>query len=117
MIRVILIILLFFIINFRNIQPYPSAPTCSDHNTHTFHTLWNSVEGCHYDHEHGQNPFTTEVANAFPGFNLQSLLGNVQIGHTNPSSEHENTVKHGGFKWNVQLIHPQGCKGFEGSTI
>jgi hypothetical protein len=28
----------------------------------------------------------------------------------------ENTHKHGGFKWNVQLLHPQGCKGFEGAV-
>jgi hypothetical protein len=28
----------------------------------------------------------------------------------------ENTHKHGGFKWNVQLHHPETCAGFEGST-
>jgi hypothetical protein len=100
--------------------PYPNAPLCPDtgtaHNDSLFHTLWDSTRGCHYDHEHGQDPFTSEVAAAFPGFNLQALLGGVQIGHTNPSSTAENTVKHGGFKWNVQLVEPEPCVGFEDAT-
>lgn len=99
-----------------SIEPFPAAPPCATHDNDTFHTLWNSADGCHYDHEHGQSPFTAEVAAAFPGLDLYALLGNVGIGHTNPSSEHENTSKHGGFKWNVQLTHPQGCQGFEGAA-
>ena len=96
-----------------SIAPYPSAPLCQSHDNHTFHTLWNSQLGCHYDHEHGQNPFTPAVAAAFPGFNLQTRLGGVQIGHTNPSSPAENTHKHGGFKWDVALNIP--CEAFEGA--
>jgi len=100
--------------------PYPDAPLCADsggaHNTSLFHTLWDSERRCHYDHEHGQNPFTPDVAAAFPGFDLHALLGHVGVGHTNPSSPMENTMKHGGMKWNVQLVHPQGCQGFESST-
>lgn len=102
------------------IAPYPSAPLCPDsgesHDHSLFHTLWDETRGCHYDHEHGANPFTSEVASVFPGFDLQALIGDVGIGHTNPSSEMENTHKHGGFKWNVQLHHPQTCAGFEGAT-
>jgi hypothetical protein len=102
------------------IAPYPDAPLCPDtgaaHDDSLFHTLWDSVRGCHYDHEHGQDPFTPEVAAAFPGFDLRALLGNVGIGHTNPSSPKENTDKHGGFKWNVQLEDPENCAGFEGAT-
>lgn len=102
------------------ITPYPDAPLCPDfgelHGYDQFHILWDSVRGCHYDHEHGQNPFIPEVVAAFPGFDLYSLLGNVQVGHTNPSSPMENTHKHGGMKWNVQLHHPQTCAGFEGAT-
>ncbi len=98
--------------------PYPEAPLCADsgglHNNGLFHTLWDSVRGCHYDHEHGRNPFTPEVAAAFPGFDLYALLGNVQIGHTNPSSPMENTHKHTGFKWDVTLSHTAGCAGREG---
>jgi hypothetical protein len=102
------------------ILPFTNAPLCPDsaeaHNYSTFHTLWDSVRGCHYDHEHGQNPFTSAVTDVFPSsFNLYSLLGNVGVGHTNPSGPMENTHKHGGFKWNVQLAHPEGCIGFEGA--
>jgi hypothetical protein len=100
------------------VPPYPDAPLCADtgeaHDRSAFHTLWNEAEGCHYDHEHGADPFTPEVAATFPGFDLGLLLGGVGVGHTNPSSPMENHHKHGGFKWNVQLLHPQGCAGFEG---
>ena len=98
------------------IAPYPAAPLCASHDNSDFHTLWNDT-GCHYDHEHGVSPFTSAVAAAFPGFDLFALLGSVQIGHTNPSSPMENTMKHGGFKWQVQVPAPQGCTvGFEGGT-
>ena len=100
------------------IAPYPDAPLCPDsgeaHDNSLFHTLWDSARGCHYDHEHGQNPFTPEVEATFPGFDLRSLLGGVGIGHTNPSSPMENTHKHGGFKWDVTLSHSVGCVGGEG---
>ncbi len=66
------------------IQPYPGAPLCPDsgtgHDNSLFHALWDSTRGCHYDHEHGTNPFTPDVAATFPGFNLYSLLGNVGVG-------------------------------------
>jgi hypothetical protein len=103
------------------IQPYPDAPLCPDtgeaHDNNLFHTLWDSVHGCHYDHEHGQNPFTPEVAADFPDFDLRALIGGVGVGHTNPSSPTENTRKHGGFKWDVTLSHSGGCVGGEGATI
>lgn len=97
-----------------NIQPYPSAPLCVDsgenHDNTAFHTSWDNVRGCHYDHEHGMNPFTQEVADKFPGFNLYQLIGNVGVGHTNLSSPLENTLKHGGFKWDVTFQHTAGCE-------
>jgi len=96
--------------------PYPEAPLCPTHDPTKWHGLWDSVRGCHYDHEHGTLPFTPEVAAAFPSFDLFALLGNVGVGHTNLSAPMENTHKHGGFKWNVQLHHPQPCAGFEGAT-
>lgn len=95
------------------VPPYPDAPLCPEHDNETFHTLWNEQEGCHYDHEHGQDPFTDEVAAAFPGFDLKALLTTDGIGHTNPSSGMENTHKHGGFKWSVNLTHLEGCTPFE----
>lgn len=97
-----------------SIAPYPSAPLCVEHDTGTFHTLWNSAAGCHYDHEHGTNPFIPAVAAVFPGFDLQALLGGAQIGHDYPTSPAENTTKHGGFKWQVSVPAPQGCvTGFD----
>lgn len=101
-----------------NIAAYPSAPLCEEHTNNEFHTLWNSQLGCHYDHEHGSNPFTPEIAATFPAFDLYALLGNVEVGHSNPSSPAENTAKHGGFKWQVDVAAPRGCAtGFEDGTI
>lgn len=98
--------------------PFPDAPLCPDsgegHDTSLFHTLWDNTRHCHYDHEHGQNPFTEEVAAAFPGMDLRDLIGGVGVGHTNPSSPMENTHKHGGFKWDVTLSHSVGCEGGSG---
>lgn len=101
------------------IMPYPNAPLCTQHSTTTWHGLWDFARGCHYDHEHGQNPFSQDVSLAFqPIGDLQTLLGGVQIGHTNLSSPMENTHKHGGFKWQVALSAPQGClTGFEGGDV
>ena len=96
--------------------PFPDAPLCPTHDPTKWHSLWDSVRGCHYDHEHGTLPFAPEVAAMFPGFDLFARLGNVGVGHTNLSAAMENTHKHGGFKWNVQLHHPQPCVGFEGAT-
>jgi hypothetical protein len=101
--------------------PYPDAPLCPDsgeaHDNSQFHTLWDSTRDCHYDHEHGQDPFTPEVVAAFPNFDLRALTGGVGVGHTNPSSPMENTHKHGGFKWDVTLSHSGGCVGGEGATV
>jgi hypothetical protein len=104
------------------IAPYPSAPLCPDtganHNNNLYHGLWDGVRGCHYDHEHGQNPFTQVVTDTFPGFDLQALLGGTQIGSTNPSSPAENVAKHGGFKWQVQTTVPHPCElGFESANV
>lgn len=117
MFRHILLALVFFVLLASNAWAQePDSPLCTAHSNSTFHTLWNTEEGCHYDHEHGQNPFTSEVNDAFPDFDLFTLLGNVQVGHTNPSSPMENTHKHGGFKWQVDLTTPMGCTvGFEGA--
>lgn len=101
--------------------PYPGAPPCPDiadaHDNHLFHALWDSARGCHYNHEHGQDPFAPQVAAAFPGFDLWTLIGSVGVGHSNPSSPMENTHKHGGFKWDVTLTHSGGCVGGEGATV
>jgi hypothetical protein len=98
------------------VTPFVSAPLCAEHFNHTYHDLWNEEQGCHYDHEHGTSPFTSQVAAAFPNFDLKQLLGGVEIGHSNPSSPMENTHKHGGMKW--QVYFKDVCvTGFEGGTV
>lgn len=96
-----------------NVEPYLSAPLCGFHSNSVFHTLWDSELGCHYDHEHGQYPFNL----SFP-VDMQAFMGGVEIGHTNPSSPAENTVKHGGMKWQVDSSAPNNCAvGFESGTV
>ena len=97
--------------------PYPDAPLCPTHDPMAWHGLWDSARGCHYDHEHGTSPFTSEVAATFPGFDLRALLCGLEVGSCLPSGPTEHSDKHGGFKWNVQLRHPEGCAGLEGAPI
>lgn len=107
------------------VLPYPTAPLCPngnaddpDHNKALWHSLWDGARGCHYDHEHGQTPFTQEVRATFPQFDLARLLCGNEVSHCNPSSGMENTHKHGGNKWQVDLDAPQQCfEGFESGTI
>lgn len=39
-----------------NVAPYANAPKCPTHDDTRWHSIWNSVRGCYYDHEHGDNP-------------------------------------------------------------
>jgi hypothetical protein len=98
-----------------NVIPFTNAPACPPLDNETFHTLWNSYLGCHYDHEHGVNPFTSQVTSVFSSFlgNLYNLLCDKQINHCVPSSSMENTMKHGGHKWQV-TSNPNGCTPFTG---
>jgi len=97
--------------------PYPDAPLCPTHDPMKWHGMWDIARGCHYDHEHGTYAFTPEVAAMFPGFDLRALLCGMEVGNCIPSGPTEHTHKHGGFKWNVELSHPQGCAGFEDASI
>lgn len=105
------------------IAPYPSAPLCPDwgdlHDTEQFHTIWDSVRGCHFDHEHGTDPYIPAVAAKFPGFNLLALNCGREVNNCSPSSPIENTWdgKHTGFKIDVNLSSYLGCAGFEGAAI
>lgn len=100
----------------RSVNPYPAAPLCVTHDPTKWHGLWNAVDGCHYDHEHGDNPFTPEVAAVLP-FDIAALLGGTEIGSMYPTSAAEPTTKHGGFKWFVMTANPGSCvAGFEGAA-
>lgn len=103
-----------------NIAPFVDAPECDPLPVgHTnFHTLWNSALGCHYDHEHGQNPYTASVQAVFPGFDLLELNGGYEISSPNPSSPTELMMKGGGYKWQISTNAPNGCEiGFEGGAV
>jgi len=97
-----------------HVDPYPDAQLCPDHGLNDFHTLWDAERGCHYDMEHGDDPFTDEVAAVFPGFDILALNCGQEVGTCDPTSPLENTHKHGGFKWSVTLSHTFGCAGREG---
>lgn len=93
--------------------PNPSAPLCATHVITTFHVLWNESDGCHYDHEHGTD-YRAFVASTFPLFDSAALLCGNEISHCNPSSAHENSMKHGGHKWQTDAGVP--CEVFEGAA-
>lgn len=38
------------------IAPYADAPACPTHDPQEWHGIWDPVRGCHYDHEHKDNP-------------------------------------------------------------
>lgn len=89
------------------LAPYPTAPVCPSHDSRAFHTLWNAVEGCHYDHHHGDDPH--ELDDLF-GTSLFSLMGG-EISHpwqTFSDAGPENVLKHAGYFWHVRRnLQPQ----------
>jgi hypothetical protein len=81
--------------------PYESAPACTTHNKRAFHTLWNPIDGCHYDHQHGDNPH--DVDDLF-GTSLFTLMGG-EVSHpwqTFSDAGYENDLKHAGYFWHVR---------------
>jgi hypothetical protein len=76
------------------IAPYPDAPLCDDHDERTFHTLWNEVDGCHYDHEHGQ-PRPDWV---FAAFGDYTEYTEYEIGYA-WETPGENANKHPGYNF------------------
>jgi len=86
---------------FAQTEPYPSAPACAFHNDRAFHALWNSAEGCHYDHHHGDDP---HVVDDIFGTSLFDLMGG-EISHpwqTFSAAGKENDLKHAGYFWHVR---------------
>jgi len=87
--------------------PYPEAPLCPDHDPRTYHALWDSARGCHYDHHHGDDPHA--VDDIF-GTDYYSWAGgsisypwqtvNTQTGCL------ENDCKHNGYIWLVRRDQP-----------
>lgn len=84
--------------------PYPTAPLCATHDPLAYHSLWDSARGCHYDHEHGDDPGA--IAGLF-GVNYQQFTGS---GVSYPwETTNENLAKHGGYKWTVRGTNEDAC--------
>lgn len=83
------------------IQPYLGAPACPTHNDRQFHKLWDYGRGCHYDHEHGDNPHT---ADSIFGTNYYTIAGGeISYPWQTPN---ENSSKHNSYKWIVRTNLP-----------
>lgn len=42
------------------VDPYPAAPACPSHDPLAWHGLWDAARGCHYNHQHGDDPRTVD---------------------------------------------------------
>jgi hypothetical protein len=90
--------------------PYPAAPLCPTHDGTTYHSLWDSVRGCHYDHEHGDDPALADhvfgpLGAAWDGQGLDHPF------HT--PNEHD-AFKHRSHKVAVRVGQP--CTSIAGAT-
>lgn len=94
------------------IQPFPNAPSCAalgvPHNGTTYHGIWNYEYGCHYDHEHGDNPFTSEFWSRY----LAEVGQQLSYPWATPN---ENVIKHAGYKYHIRTDIP--CVGRENSPL
>lgn len=84
------------------IAPFANAPECLTHDATSYHSLWDSVRGCHYDHEHGDDPKLGDKYFGTAGM----LWGGQTVAYPFTSSPVENVYghpgKHQGFKWVVR---------------
>jgi len=87
--------------------PYPEAPLCPDHDPRTYHALWDSARGCHYDHHHGDDPHAVDdifgseyYAWAGGSISYPWQTVNTQTGCL------ENDCKHNGYIWLVRRDQP-----------
>ena len=79
-------------------DPYPGAPQCPTHDPTQWHGLWDPARGCHYDHEHGDDP---SLADAYFG-EAGVLWGGPTVSYPFATSAMENSMKHGGYKYSVK---------------
>ena len=54
------------------IEPYPDAPACASHDDRAYHSLWDAERGCHYDHQHGDDPHELDYK---LGTDIYGLMG------------------------------------------
>lgn len=96
-----------------NIQPFAGAPACEDigiaHNDRAWHGIWNYEQGCHWDHEHMQNPHQTDaifgteyysLAGAELSYPWQTYAGSGENFEAYvEGTATENSAKHEGYAW------------------
>lgn len=96
-----------------NIQPFAGAPACEEigvaHDDRAWHGIWNYQYGCHWDHEHKQNPhdvdaiFGTEYYSLAGGelsYPWQTYAGSGEAFEAYVAgTATENSAKHQGYGW------------------
>lgn len=87
------------------IAPFAAAPLCSTHDPTAYHSLWDSVQGCHYNHTHNADPYDPAAVALFG----QPATWGQTISYpweTMSGAGTENHVKHEGYKWLVETGLP-----------
>lgn len=95
--------------------PFAGAPLCATHDVRAFHGLWDAARGCHYTHEHKDNP---RVVDDVLGTDFYTWAGG-EISypwqtHAGGGAHHsqpepgalENILKHTGYNWIVRKSMP-----------
>jgi hypothetical protein len=96
-----------------NIQPFAGAPACEAigvaHDNRVWHGIWNYEYGCHWDHEHKQNPHETDAIFGTEYYSLaggelsypwQTYAGSGENFESYVAgTPTENTGKHQGYAW------------------
>lgn len=99
-------------------EPYLGAPECTDHNSTEWHSLWNYTLGCHYTHEHNDDPHSVDdifgpVGELYGGQSIsypwQTFAGGGEGWPPAPEPGLgllENEAKHGAYGWLVRRDIP-----------
>ncbi|GIU69746.1 MAG: hypothetical protein KatS3mg002_0982 [Candidatus Woesearchaeota archaeon] len=83
-------------------EPYPDAPLCEEHHYNEYHSLFNPVLGCHYDHTHGDNPHLLD--DVF-GTEVYDLMGG-EISYEWHTPQENEEIKHKSYIWLVEKDLP-----------
>jgi hypothetical protein len=87
--------------------PIQNAPACPGHDPRTYHGLWDSGRGCHYDHHHGNDPHAVDdiFGTAYYGWAGGSISYPWQTFNSQTGCQ-ENDCKHKGYFWLVRRDQP-----------
>ncbi|HSM54566.1 MAG TPA: hypothetical protein VK879_00290 [Candidatus Sulfomarinibacteraceae bacterium] len=81
--------------------PHPAAPHCPTHDPRAYHGLWDEERGCHYDHEHGDDPHV--VDDVFGRAFYEWAGGEISYPWQTPGA---NDSAHGAYGWFVRRDLP-----------